>query len=157
MRLGWGGLGDERAIEPLLYAARSRPAVAVASVVALAGWPETAPALGSLLAFSRPDTQRAAAEALGRMQTESAADYLIASLADPGMRSDLRQLVMETITAQYPHRLSETAGVLTSDGAPWLVSGGAVGLGYLLASAGHFGQSDLETLGAITGGLGGGT
>jgi hypothetical protein len=154
-----GALGDARVIPPLDHTARTRRIeVASAACQALARYPDALVPLATMVsddALGVP-VRQAAAQALGAMGSEPAADSLVA-LMDEQLPRDLRETVLSTVRTAYPHRVDELEGEVARRGTGWLMVGGAGALGYSLASVGYFGQADLEVLGAITGGAAGGS
>jgi hypothetical protein len=155
-----GQLGDSRAVPPLEHSARTREdEVATAASQALARYPEAleplrAMALDPDLAVAR---RSLAVEALGLMDSEPAADGLLAIMDTESLPRDVREAVINTVRVCYPHRIDELQGEVARRGTGWLMAGGAGALGYSMASVGYFGQADLEVLGAITGGAAGGS
>ncbi len=153
-------LADPRAIQPLVHAAVHRELpVAVAAVAALAVYEE---ALAPLTRWIREDSvpkevSLAAAKALGQVQSEEAADALVDTLRRPGIDSDLRRLMKEVVLASYPNRADELDGQVSVNGTPWLTAGSVWALGYSMTAAGHYGQTGFAELGAVTGGVAGGT
>jgi len=63
------------------------------------------------------------------------------------------------VSANYPSRLDELKGQVSVNGAPWVTAGSTWALGYSMTAAGYIGKTDgaLAPLGAITGGVAGGT
>jgi len=155
-----GELGDPRAVPPLVHTARTRsPDVAAAACQALARYSES---LGQLLSMAGDTTlpvqvRILAVEAMGTMQSDPAADGLLALMEHGSLSRDVREAVLQTVRSSYPHRVDELQGEVARRGTGWLMAGGAGALGYSLASVGYFGQADLEVLGGITGGAAGGS
>ncbi len=155
-----GELGDPRAVGPLDHSARTRrPEVAAAAARALARYPEALEPLDAMMHEDALDVSRRinAVEALGLMDSEPAADALVAAMDADGLPRDLREAVLDTVRLSYPHRLDELSGTVARRGTGWLMAGGAGALGFSLASVGYFGQADLELLGGITGAAAGGS
>ncbi|NCG21500.1 MAG: hypothetical protein GWP91_21010, partial [Rhodobacterales bacterium] len=147
-------LGDPRALAPLVACSERRTeAVSAHCVQAIASFPNS---LGTLRAWVREtNTSEAlrhqAALALGALHTEEAADILIETLRLPRVPPLLRRSMIEVIQRDYPHRLAELDGQVSTDGRAWLALGSGWGLGFSMAAAGHFGQTELEALGWATG------
>ncbi len=155
-----GELGDPRAIPPLVHTARTRKVdVAAEACRALASYAEALPSLSALVADDkvRGVVRVAAVEALGSMDSEPAADALVALMDNEDLPRGVRESILDTVKLRYPHRLDELQGEVAQRGTGWLIVGGAGALGYGLASVGYFGQADLEALGAVTGGAAGGS
>ena len=155
-----GMLGDPRAVWALEDSVEHRPqAVAQAAAWALGSFPEAAPALaGWVRDITRPDVVRvAAAQALGRLGQPEAADTIVRALGDRTTSESLRAGLREVLAKAFPDRLAEADQQVRRSGTAWLMAGGAAGTGYALAATGHFGQSGLEAVGAVTGGMGGAT
>jgi len=155
-----GELGDPRAVPPLVHTARTRSHdVATAACKALAEYSES---LGQLLSMAGDTTlpvpvRILAVEAMGTMQSEPAADGLLALMEHGSLSRDVREAVLRTVRSSYSHRIDELQGEVARRGTGWLMAGGAGALGYSLASVGYFGQADLEVLGGITGAAAGGS
>jgi hypothetical protein len=155
-----GKLGDARAVPPLVHTARTRrSAVAVAASQALARYPEALEPLVDIVSDGGLAVERrsAAVESLGLMDSEPAADALVAIMVHEGLPRDVREAVLTTVRIVYPHRLDELQGEVSRRGTGWLMAGGAGALGFSMASVGYFGQADLEVLGGITGAAAGGS
>ncbi len=154
-------LGDERAIKPLVHAARTRELpVATAAVGALARFERSLALLTRIVDDETLplEVRQAAVESLGDMQSAAAADALVALLGEERrLPRDLRSSILTVIRSQYPQRAAEVQDEVTRRGTGWLMVGGAGALGYSLGAVGHFGQADLEPLGVATGVLAGGT
>lgn len=155
-----GQLGDARAVPPLVHTARTRRLeVATAASHALARYAEALEPLATMVADKELAVVRrsAAVEALGLMDSEPAADTLVAIMDQDDLPRDVREAVLTTVRSVYPHRLDELQGEVAQRGTGWLMVGGAGALGYSMASVGYFGQADLEVLGGITGAAAGGS
>lgn len=151
-----GALDDPRVVSPLVHAARTRAGpVAVAAAEALALHPEALPELRSLVSDPAVplEVRLAAVRTLGTMGTAAAGDVLVDELRRPLLPPALRREMIATVRDTWPERSNEIEGQVTADGTGWLALAGAGGLGYALATAGYFGQSDLEALGGVTGAL----
>ncbi|MCO4745668.1 MAG: hypothetical protein KC912_12825 [Proteobacteria bacterium] len=155
-----GELADPRALGPLTHAGETRESeVAIAAAKALTAYPEAIEPLSRWVVDRDLDVEvrRAAAEALGELGSDAAADALLVTLRSRRVPSPLRSTVMDVVASKYPTRTDELGGQVTRDGSAWLAGGGAFGLGYAMSMAGAFGQAELAGFGAVTGGVAGGT
>ncbi len=155
-----GELGDVRAVPPLEHSARTRRLeVADAAARALSRYPEALEPLAGLVVDDELESARriAAVESMGLMDSEPAADALVAVMDDESLPRAVRQAVMDTVRVCYPHRIDDLQGEVAQRGTGWLMAGGAGALGYSMASVGYFGQADLEVLGGVTGAAAGGS
>lgn len=153
-------LSDPRLVPPLVGCAERRtPEVAESCVLALSVMPNGVTPLRTWLLDNKTDLQlrEYAAESLGQMGTSEAADALVDTLRQPRVPSSLRREMLAIVQRNYADRLSDLDGQVAQDGRVWLAFGSSIGLGYAMATAGHFGQSDLTALGATTGFIGGWT
>ncbi len=155
---GLAALGDQRAVQPLLYIAlTSSTEHALAALSVLPTWPSALAGLQGLVTDdTRPAAVRLAAiDAIVLIGTEEAADSLVAISRESTLSAGVRRAVVEAMTEHFPSRTEDLAQV-AGDGALWMASGGAWGFGYALASVGYFGQTEMVALGATTGALVGG-
>jgi len=155
-----GLLADPRAEWVLEHSVEHRSAdVATAAAWSLGAFPAAFDKLSWWVQdVGRPDGVRiAAAQALGRLGRPAGADAILAALGDRSTDEDLRVGLRAVLAQAFPERLAEADLQVRRNGTPWLMAGGAAGAGYALAATGHFGQSGLEALGGVTGGLGGAT
>lgn len=155
------GGGDPRAVPILadVVGVRRSGPVTEAAVLGLAGFPAALPLLAEwLLDRSLPSgTREAAARALGEARSDAAAATLVAATAHPAIAGGVRSAVLEVLRERYPDRLDSVARVSDSGGVAWVMAAGASGLGYGMATAGHFGETQLVGLGAVAGVAGGAT
>ncbi len=156
-----GDLGDLRAVPPLTHAGETRSAVvAAAAAHALARYPEGLDPLARWLTDEglAIEVRMAAAEALGELGRIEGGDAIVTALRRRGLPADLRRSMIGVIERDFPQLADSLDNQVTRDGTPWLVAGGAVGLGHALGMTGHFGRSDFGTgLGVAAGAVGGGT
>ena len=155
-----GELGDPRAVSPLAHASATRETeVALAAVASLGRYQEGLEPLSTLLDDRSIDltVRIASAGALGALGAEEGADALLAALRRSRAPPLLRQAIVDAVRMGFPHRATELDRQVTRDGSLALGSAMAMGLGYSLGAAGYFGKADLSAVGALTGGLAGGT
>ena len=153
---------DPRAVQPLIHAAENRQIpIATAAVAALATYEESVEPLTRWIrddSWSDNDDLKnavklAAAQALGQIHSEEAADALVDTLRRPGIAPNIRRAMREVVQVSYPHRLEELDGQVSVNGAPWITAGSAFALGYSMTAAGYYGQTSnqLAPLGGGTG------
>jgi len=151
--------GDPRGVAVLadVVDVRREGPVVDAAVAGLARYPAGVPVLGAWLGDRAlpTSTRSAAVRALGDAQLPEAADALVAAAADPDVAGPLRVELMDTIATRYPDRLPGMKRISEKGGVAWTMVGSATGAGYGLATAGHFGQTQLGGLGALAGAAGG--
>lgn len=155
-----GELGDRRGVPALVACAERRSAaVAEACVAAVAPFHDGVGHLARWLVDEDEalGLREAAAHALGDLGKAEAADQLVDALRRPRLPPMLRRVILEEIRSSYPERASELEGQVASDGRLWLAAGGAWGMGFAMGAAGHYGQTNLASLGWVTGGVGGAT
>ncbi len=152
-------LGDERAVVVLedVVSRGQSTELQVAAVRALGRYPSAVPYLFATLREPRAsDVVRATSgEVLASLGAPGTAEALIEVRegADSGLRARLDAI----IAASFPQHAAALSPSRSAATTGWLMLGGGAGLGYTLAAAGHFGQSDLAGLGATAGAAGGAT
>ncbi|MBT3218483.1 MAG: hypothetical protein HN348_05280, partial [Proteobacteria bacterium] len=155
-----GELQDPRAAPPLVHAVETRElSTALVAVEVLANYREGFEPLCRWLLEkqTRLEVRVASARAFGLVGTTEAADFLVDTLRQPKLPAPLQSAIIETVEQTWPERVDELERHVSRDGTSWLVFGGAAGLGYSMAAAGHFGRANLAILGAGTGAVAGGT
>lgn len=155
------GTNDPRAVPVLVDVVQTLRAGPVAdrATLALASFPEGPQVLGSWVIDRRlpTSTRIAAARALGAARSEAAADALLASTGARAVAGTVRSAVMDTLKAEYPDRVGTATRVSDAGSIAWTTLGFGTGLGYGVATLGHFGRTNLEGLGAAAGAVGGAT
>ncbi len=153
-----GRLVDPRAVSPLEHGARTRALpIALAATRNLAGHgSDGVRVLAGLLGdgTARLEVREVAAQALGLASRPDAGEALVAAL-DTDLPRPVRVEVVEALRRWYPDRSEGLQRIAARDGTGWLVPGAALGLGYALGSAGHFGKANLVGIGIVTGGVAG--
>lgn len=156
-----GEIGDPRAVPVLVDLLRTRPSgpVAEAAAHAMARFPEGVPVLRSwVLDAALPRATRiAAVESLGEAGSDPAGDALLSTTSSRRVSGPVRVAVLDTLRASYPDRVAAAKGVSDGGAVAWTVVGMGSGLGYGVATLGHFGRTQLEVLGGAAGAAGGAT
>ncbi|MBN2798680.1 MAG: HEAT repeat domain-containing protein [Deltaproteobacteria bacterium] len=153
-----GALADPRALWVLRHSVTHRePVVAGAAALALSAFPEAVPDLQRWVLDPTLDdgVRSRAAESLGRRSTGAGA--ILTAMGQRQTSDPLRDALRQVLAAHFPERLAEAEAQVVRDGTPWLMIAGGSGLAYALASAGYFGQNDLQVVGGLAGALGGAT
>lgn len=153
--------GDPRVIPVLADVVRVRRGGAVVDA-AVAGLGRFPGATGLLADFADDDAlqdpvRQGAVAALGAMGSKEAGDALVALTANKAVTGTLREAVLAELRARYPGRLAEVSTVADAGGTAWVMTGSSLALGYGMATAGHFGQTNLAALGGAAGVAGGAT
>jgi hypothetical protein len=151
-----GTLDDPRVVGPLLAAAKVRDTVvAVAAVSSLGRWPEATDHLAAWVSDEDVGlaVRRAAVDALAVSHRPEALAALEAALVE-GPGREIRVHILAALATHFPE-----SGVKvrhSREAAPWLALGWGWGFGYGFGALGRSGDG-LAGLGAVTGGVGGGT
>ncbi len=152
---------DPRAVPVLVDLVETLRAgrVVDSATLALASFPEGPPVLGGWVVDRQlpTSTRIAAARALGAAHSGIAAQALLDATASPGVAGSLRAAVMDTLKTGYPDQVAAAKHVSDAGSVAWTTIGFGSGLGYGVATLGHFGRTRLEGLGATAGAVGGAT